>query len=85
MITTPRAKVSQYLEHRLERERQVIEAARAGARTVEEMVERIYVGYPRQLYPAAGQSVLSHLHKLERERRALRRVDAAGREHWSLA
>jgi hypothetical protein len=49
------------------------------------MVERIYVDTPRALWPAAGQSVLSHLEKLERERRAARSRDAAGEEHWSLA
>jgi hypothetical protein len=49
------------------------------------MVERIYVDTPRALWPAAGQSVLSHLLKLERERRATRSRDAAGEEHWTLA
>jgi glyoxylase-like metal-dependent hydrolase (beta-lactamase superfamily II) len=85
MISRPREKVREYLEHRLERERQVIEAIRAGATTVEGMVERIYVEYPRALHPAAGQSVRSHLLKLEADRRVARRVDAGGEEHWALA
>ena len=48
------------------------------------MVERIYTATPRYLHAAAGQSVLSHLLKLEAERRASRSIDAAGEEHWSL-
>ena len=85
LIADPKGKLREYIEHRLERERQIVAAVRAGATTVNGMVERIYVDTPRALWPAAGQSVLSHLHKLERERRALRSRDAAGEEHWALA
>jgi len=83
-IAEPAAKLREYIEHRLARERQIIEAVRAGATTVERLVERIYVETPRALWPAAGQSVLSHLHKLERDQRALCSRDAAGEEHWAL-
>ncbi len=85
LIAEPRAKLLEYLEHRRERERQIVAAARAGATTVERMVERIYVDTPRALWPAAGQSVLSHLHKLEREHRAQRSRDVDGEEHWALS
>ncbi|MFI5315876.1 MAG: MBL fold metallo-hydrolase [Myxococcota bacterium] len=85
LIADPRAKLTEYLEHRRERERQIVAAVRSGASTVAGMVERIYVDTPRALWPAAGQSVLSHLLKLERERRAQRSRDAAGEEHWALA
>jgi glyoxylase-like metal-dependent hydrolase (beta-lactamase superfamily II) len=84
LIADPKAKLREYIDHRLERERQIIAAVRAGASTVDVMVERIYVETPRALWPAAGQSVLSHLHKLERERRAVRSRDPAGEEHWAL-
>jgi len=84
-IPEPAAKIREYIEHRRARERQIVDAVRAGASTVERMVERIYVDTPRALWPAAGQSVLSHLHKLERERRALRSRDPAGEEHWQLS
>jgi endoribonuclease LACTB2 len=85
LVADPRAKLTEYLEHRRERERQIVSAVRGGATTVMAMVERIYVETPRALWPAAGQSVLSHLLKLERERRAVRSRDAAGEEHWALA
>ena len=82
-IEDPYDKIREYLQHRLEREAQIVEAITAGARTIEQMVERIYVDTPRVLYPAAGQSVLSHLLKLEAEQRAGRRTDASGEEYWA--
>lgn len=84
-IDDPYDKIREYLDHRLEREAQIVEAIKAGARTVEQIVERIYVDTPRVLYPAAGQSVLSHLLKLEAEERAGRRADASGEEYWALS
>ena len=84
-IDEPYEKIREYLDHRLEREAQIIAAIGAGARTVEQMVERIYVDTPRVLYPAAGQSVLSHLLKLEAEQRAVRTTDASGEEYWALS
>jgi glyoxylase-like metal-dependent hydrolase (beta-lactamase superfamily II) len=85
MISDPNVRVQAYIDHRNERERQIVESMDQGSRTVEQMVEAIYVDTPRSLYPAAGQSVLSHLQKLERERRASRSVDASGEQHWTLS
>ena len=65
-------KLAQYLAHRLEREAQILQELTGGARTVEEMVRSIYREYPERLYAAAGQSVLSHLQKLEQEQRVVR-------------
>ncbi len=84
-IEEPYDKIREYLDHRLQREAQIMEAIRSGSRTVEQMVEHIYVDTPRVLYPAAGQSVLSHLLKLESERRAGRTTDASGEEFWALS
>ena len=84
-LPEPHAKIQEYLDHRLEREAQVLAAAGDGDTTVAQMVARIYQDTPRFLHAAAGQSVLSHLRKLESERRATRSIDAAGEEHWSLA
>ena len=84
-ISKPKEKIQEYIDHRLEREQQIVAAAASGASTVEQMVERIYTDTPRYLYPAAGQSVLSHLLKLQAERRASRTTDAGGEEHWAIA
>lgn len=62
-------KIDEYLNHRLEREQQIVHELTGGAKTVEQMVRIIYREYPEHLYAAAGQSVLSHLVKLEQERR----------------
>ena len=83
-IDDPLARVDAYIEHRAERERQILDAMRAGAATVREMVERIYRETPRSLHAAAAQSVLSHLRKLEAEKRVRPRVDAGGETHWTL-
>jgi glyoxylase-like metal-dependent hydrolase (beta-lactamase superfamily II) len=83
-IDDPKDKLREYISHRLEREEQVLAAIRGGAQTVREMVERIYVDTPKALHPAAGQSVLSHLVKLEHEKRAMRLLDSANQEHWAL-
>ena len=85
LIERPHEKIQEYLDHRLAREQQIAEAIRSGASTIEGMVERIYVDTPRYLFAAAGQSVRSHLLKLEDERRVSKAIDATGEEHWSLA
>jgi glyoxylase-like metal-dependent hydrolase (beta-lactamase superfamily II) len=82
VIENPKEKIAEYLEHRLERERQIVAELSGGPKTVEEMVRSIYREYPEHLYPAAGQSVLSHLDKLEAEGRVGR--DGAGSPRFSL-
>src|SRR4029453_13146695 len=54
LITDPMAVVDEYIEHRLARERQVIDALAArGTATVTELVEDIYVDVPTELHPWA--------------------------------
>jgi glyoxylase-like metal-dependent hydrolase (beta-lactamase superfamily II) len=66
-IRNPYGKVRQYIAHRLLRDRQILDGLAAGARTVKELVRRIYTDVPEFLHAAAGMSVLAHLRKLERE------------------
>lgn len=82
VIENAQEKITQYLEHRLERERQVLDELSSGAKTVMEIVPSIYRAYPANLHAAAGQSVLSHLIKLERERRVAR--DGAADPRFTL-
>lgn len=82
-IEEPQAKIAEYLEHRRMRERQVLDALQAGARTLREMVARIYADVPRGLHPLAEESVWNHLVKLEGERR-VHRTQEAGRETYEL-
>lgn len=79
---TPR--LAAYLEHRLERERQILRVLDDGPLAVPEMVKRIYVNTPVQLHPAAGMSVLSHLTKLEAESRVKAPANPK-HDAWALA
>lgn len=72
-----------YLEHRAERERQVVLGLATEPRTPAELVPAIYAGYPAELHPVAARSVLAHLLKLEAEGRA-RRVGDRRHERFEL-
>ena len=61
------AKVEEYIAHRKNRDAQILAALGEGAERIDEIVRIVYAAYPESLYPAAGQSVASHLVKLERE------------------
>jgi glyoxylase-like metal-dependent hydrolase (beta-lactamase superfamily II) len=65
IVDDPSGLIDQYLEHRAARERQVIEAIQNGFVTTDRIVARIYEGLPAELLPAAVESVLAHLIKLE--------------------
>ena len=72
VIDKPQEKVAAYLEHRLKRERQIVQELDGGGKTSWEIVGAIYREYPTHLHRAAEQSVLSHIFKLEREGRVER-------------
>lgn len=77
-IDEPAVLIRRYIEHRRLRERQVLSALEAGLRTVDAIVERIYVGLSPPLIPMAHESVLAHLIKLQDD--GLARRDG---ERWS--
>ena len=64
------ARVQWYIEHRRQREEQVVAALEAGARTVDEMVRAVYPrNLRRGLRSAAARNVGTHLLKLQEEGR----------------
>jgi len=63
-IADPSRFVTELIEHRLERERQVLAAVRSGLDTIPAMVEHLYVDVRRELHKPARRSVLAHLVKL---------------------
>jgi glyoxylase-like metal-dependent hydrolase (beta-lactamase superfamily II) len=68
-----RDKLDEYLEHRAERERQVLAALNERQdRSSVDLVPEIYAGYPEDAWPLAARSVLAHLLKLEADGRARR-------------
>jgi glyoxylase-like metal-dependent hydrolase (beta-lactamase superfamily II) len=68
-IADPKPFVQAYIDHRLEREAQVIACLRDGVDTIPAMVVRMYVDVDKRLHPAAARSVLAHLIQLEQEGR----------------
>jgi glyoxylase-like metal-dependent hydrolase (beta-lactamase superfamily II) len=72
-IDDPRAKIVEYIEHRKMREGQIIDALRAGARTIPDLVHAIYAPSPAQhgLAAAMARQILAHLLALESEGRVL--------------
>lgn len=68
-VHDPLARLDQYLEHRLSRERALLEALEAGARSEDELLEAAWGDVPRALRGAAALTLAAHLEKLREERR----------------
>jgi len=68
-VWDPAAKLDSYLHHRLERERLLVEALDAGARTEEELLDRAWSDASADLRPAAALTLRAHLEKLAEEER----------------
>lgn len=79
------AKLREYIDHRNAREAQIVAALTSGAERVPEIVRRVYTDVPEVLHAAAGQSVTSHLLKLEAEGRVRRATGGEPlRAGWKL-
>ena len=65
------AAVGAYIEHRLERERQIVAAVGRGAGSVQQIVEAVYEGIDPVLIPAASAQVEVQLEKLISENRLI--------------
>ena len=63
------AKLDEYLAHRTERERRLVEALDAGLRTADELLDRVWSDAPSALRPAATATLAAHLDKLDEEGR----------------
>jgi glyoxylase-like metal-dependent hydrolase (beta-lactamase superfamily II) len=75
VIERPAALLRSYIDHRREREEQILDAMRKGDATPAAIVTRVYGGIGESVVPLARESVTAHLIKLEREGRALRHGD----------
>lgn len=74
-VADPRSKIDEYVDHRMERERQILAALNAGAATLAEIRARVYGELEPDLARAAEWNVEAHLRKLEREDRVVRSAD----------
>lgn len=75
IVADGRAKLAEYISHRADRERQVLDALEAGLTTIPEMVDRIYVGIVDGLRGHAARNLQAHLFKLQDEKRVELRDD----------
>jgi hydroxyacylglutathione hydrolase len=69
VIDEPAALLDRYVDHRVLRERQLLDALRAGPARIPDLVARIYAEVPVGLHRLAAQSVHAHLLKLRAEGR----------------
>ena len=60
-IRKPKPFVRAYLNHRLMREGEIMRCLNDGARTIPEMVKRMYAHLPEKMHGAASRSVFAHM------------------------
>jgi len=68
-IHEPERKIKELIEHRRERERQVLYCLKQGRKTVARLVAEIYPELDQRLLELARRQVLAHLRKLVREKK----------------
>jgi glyoxylase-like metal-dependent hydrolase (beta-lactamase superfamily II) len=80
VVNDPRAKLDEYIEHRLERERKLLAALEMGLRGRDELLDAAWDDVPWHVSPdlrtAAGVTLDAHLEKLRAEGRLPRDVSA---------
>jgi glyoxylase-like metal-dependent hydrolase (beta-lactamase superfamily II) len=72
LIDDPGHRLAGYIAHRLEREASIVAALEAGAATLDEVVDAVYVDLAPALREAAASTVHAHLLKLADDGRATR-------------
>lgn len=81
VVDDPVAKVEQYIAHRMERERGLVAALDAGARTIDALLDAAWADVPERLRPAAAITMAAHLDKLDEEGRL---PDGVERPVWPV-
>ena len=84
VIDDAAAKIEEYIEHRMLRERQILGVLGDGIATIPDMVKAIYAEVPTMLHKMAGQSVHSHLKKLKAESRVEEEPVEGAPSRWRL-
>jgi glyoxylase-like metal-dependent hydrolase (beta-lactamase superfamily II) len=75
-VWDPRDKLEQYLSHRLERERSLLAALNAGARTEDQLLDAAWADVAPDLRGTAALTLRAHLEKLAEEGRLPEGLDA---------
>lgn len=84
VIDNAAAKIQEYIDHRMLRERQIVDTLGNGAETIPAIVSIIYAEVPTMLHKMAGQSVHSHLKKLKAEGRVAEEPMKDAPSRWRL-
>jgi glyoxylase-like metal-dependent hydrolase (beta-lactamase superfamily II) len=74
-VFDPDAKLNEYISHRLDRERRLIDALAHGKRSAEDLLDEAWADVPAPLRPAAAVTLAAHLDKLSDEGRVPDGVD----------
>jgi glyoxylase-like metal-dependent hydrolase (beta-lactamase superfamily II) len=69
VVADPRAKLREYIEHRLDRERRLLAALERGRRRTQELLDEVWDDAPAPLRPAAALTLEAHIEKLDQEGR----------------
>jgi glyoxylase-like metal-dependent hydrolase (beta-lactamase superfamily II) len=81
LIQDPKAKLDEYLAHRLKRQRRLEAALDAGKRSTDELLDEVWDDVPAQLRGAAAITLAAHLDLLEQQGRlpaGVQRPDLGG-------
>jgi glyoxylase-like metal-dependent hydrolase (beta-lactamase superfamily II) len=68
-VTDPRAKLDEYISHRLDRERRLVDALESGITSRDELLDAVWSDVPEHLRGAAALTLAAHLEKLGEEGR----------------
>jgi glyoxylase-like metal-dependent hydrolase (beta-lactamase superfamily II) len=68
-VWTPRERLTEYIEHRLDRERRLLEALAEGRRSTEDLLDAAWSDVAAELRPLAAVTLAAHLDKLAGEGR----------------
>jgi glyoxylase-like metal-dependent hydrolase (beta-lactamase superfamily II) len=68
-VWDPAAKLDEYISHRLDRERRLVEALDSGLRGEDELLDAAWSEVPEELRGAAALTLRAHLEKLREEGR----------------
>jgi glyoxylase-like metal-dependent hydrolase (beta-lactamase superfamily II) len=82
VIEEPRARIDDYLQHRLAREKQILGILKKGPARIKDIVATLYPDTPEPLLDVAGKQVHAHLLKLRAEGKV---TGQSAKSAWTLA
>jgi len=82
VIEEPRARIDEYLQHRLVREKQIVAILKKGPARIKDIVATLYPDTPEPLLDVAGKQVHAHLLKLRAEGKV---TGQSAKSAWSIA